>query len=144
MNVPLFVDGPGVDKGTVTKSLANSVDLFATLLDLAGTAPDSQLDNGPVDSVSLAPVIADHTQSVRDFAFADVYGPQQNQIVNRQAIRNDRYKLILDLQNDTRELYDLIGDPYERSDLLQGELDAEAEAGLADLSQQLAELLASL
>ena len=134
VNVPLMIMGPGVAGGTTSAALANSVDLYATILDLAGTADDPKLDAETLDSTSLAPVLADHTASVRDFAYADVYGPQQNQIVNKRAIRNERYKLMLDLQNDTEELYDLSVDPYEHRDLLDvrcelDRLELEAKAG---------------
>lgn len=143
VNVPFVVTGPGVESGTVTQALANSVDLYATILELAGTAGDVKLDAVQRDAVSLAPVFADHSVQVRHFAYADVYGPQQNQIVNRRAIRDDQFKLILDLQNDTEELYDLSVDPYEIDDLLQQTLEEETEVRYYALLAQLEELLAS-
>ena len=143
VNVPLIVDGPGVEKGTATQSLANSVDLFATVLDLAGAVPDERIANTDLDSVSLAPVFEDHEAVVRDFAYADVFGPQQREIVNRKAIRDDRFKLVLDLQNDTRELYDLSNDPYERQNLLDNDLSTEAKTAIDNLSARLDELVAS-
>jgi len=38
INVPFIVDGPEVARASVTKALANSVDLFSTILELAGTS----------------------------------------------------------------------------------------------------------
>ncbi|MGI9203247.1 MAG: sulfatase/phosphatase domain-containing protein, partial [Woeseiaceae bacterium] len=138
INVPFFINGPGVDGSRVTKALANSVDLYATVLDLAGVAAR---DAG-VDSVSLAPVLANNQQSVREFAYADVYGPQAGRIVNLRTIRNDRYKLLLDLQNDTREFYDLSNDPYENRNLLDDDLNRDAKSALDDLDARLQELVA--
>ena len=142
VNVPLMIMGPGIAGGTTSASLANSVDLFATILDLAGTADDPKLAAVTRDSTSLKPVLANHKATVRDFAYADVYGPQQNQIVNMRAIRNERYKLLLDLQNDTEELYDLSVDPYEHSDLLTAALTPEAQENYDSLVARLGELLA--
>ena len=144
VNVPFMVNGPGVDKGTVSKSLANSVDLYATILDLAGTSENPALDSVFLDSVSLSPVLKDHTKTVREFAYADVFGPQiRVGIANSRAIRNQQYKLVLDLQNDTEELYDLESDPYENNDLLTGALSDEAQINYESLSRQLGELIAS-
>jgi arylsulfatase A-like enzyme len=143
VNVPLMISGPGIAAGNNTAALANSVDLFSTILDLAGTGGDAALDAVALDSKSLAPVLLDHTASVREFAYADVYGPQQNQIVNKRAIRNDRYKLVLDLQNDTEELYDLSADPYEHRDLLSEDLTPEAQENYNSLIAGLENLLES-
>jgi arylsulfatase B len=143
VNVPLMVNGPNVDGGTVSKSLANSVDLYATILDLAGAMSNPALDNVFLDSVSLAPIFEDHSAAVREFAFADAFGPTRAGIVNRQAIRNQLYKIVIDLQNDTEEFYDLASDPYEHEDLLTGTLDDEAQANYESLTMQLAELLVS-
>jgi arylsulfatase A-like enzyme len=143
VNVPLVITGPGVESGVSTDALANSVDLFATLLDLAGTADDARLDEVVIDGVSLAPVLTDPSADVRSFAYADVFGPQQGQIVNRKAIRDERYKIIRDLRNETEEFYDLSVDPFEQNDLLQGELDDDAQRGYDSLEAQLEELLSS-
>lgn len=143
VNVPFIVVGPGVENGKVTQALANSVDLYATVLDLAGTAADEKLDGVFLDSVSLAPVLANHSVKTREFAYADVYGPQIGGIVNRRAIRDEQYKVIMDLQLDTTELYDLLADPYETVDLLQETLSEEAEVHYYALLAQLEELLAS-
>lgn len=143
VNVPFVVAGPGLDNGTVSLSLANSVDLFATILDLAGAGTDTKLSNVALDGVSLAPVFADHAARVRSFAYADVFGPQRNGIANERAIRDERFKLIIDLQNDSEEFYDLATDPYENNNLLEGELSADARAGYDGLVAQLEALLAS-
>jgi len=142
INVPLLISGPGVTAGTNSAALANSVDLFATILELAGTADDARLDAVTHDAISLVPVLGDHTKRVRKFAYADVYGPQQNQMVNRRAIRNHRYKLVMDLQNDSEELYDLSNDPYEHRDLLNEALAPEAQENYDQLVARLLELLA--
>jgi arylsulfatase B len=143
VNVPFVVVGPGVKSGDVTQSLANSVDLYATILDLAGTAPDSKLDGVKQDTVSLAPVFADSAVQARDFAYADAFGPTRTKLVNLRAIRDDQYKIVKDLQDNTTELYDLSVDPYESEDLLQEDLGEETEVRYYALLAQLEELVAS-
>jgi arylsulfatase A-like enzyme len=143
VNVPFMVNGPDVDGGTVSKSLANSVDFYATILELAGALDNPALDDVFLDSVSLAPIFVDHSANVREFAYADAFGPTRSGIVNRRAIRNQQYKIVMDLQNNTEEFYDLASDPYEHEDLLAGTLDDQAQTNYESLTMQLAELLAS-
>jgi arylsulfatase A-like enzyme len=144
INVPFIVAGPNVPEGATTSALANSVDLYSTVLDLAGTAADSRLANITLDGVSLASVFENPESSVRNFAYADVFGPQQGRIANRHAIRGVRYKLIRDLRTDVQEFYDLSVDPYEQTNLLDRELLAEERQAYDDLLEKLETLRASL
>jgi arylsulfatase A-like enzyme len=137
VNVPFVVTGPGLEAGAISQSLANSVDLYATILDLAGTGHDAKLDEVVLDAVSLAPVLADPEAQVRSFAYADVFGATRGGVVNERAIRDERFKLVFDLQLDTAEFYDLSVDPYEQADLLQETLSDEAQAGFDALIAQL-------
>ena len=137
VNVPFVVAGPGLAEGTVSKSLANSVDLYATILDLAGVGHDAALDDVVLDAVSLAPVLADPATQVRSFAYADVFGATRGAVANERAIRDERFKLVIDLQLDTAEFYDLSADPYEQNDLLHETLSAEAQAGFDGLIAQI-------
>ncbi|MGI9272995.1 MAG: sulfatase-like hydrolase/transferase [Woeseiaceae bacterium] len=143
VNVPFVVAGPGIDGGEVTQALANSVDLYATILDLAGTAANEKLAGIKQDSISLTPVLRQSSTKVRDYAYVDHFGPTRTQIVNRHAIRDDQYKIIVDLQDNTKELYDLSVDPYESVDLLQETLDEETEVRYHALLAQLEQLRAS-
>ena len=65
IKTPLLVTGPGVTAGR-TDSLVSTVDLAATFLELAGVEKPAS-----VQGVSLAPVLADPTATVRDVAFAE-------------------------------------------------------------------------
>lgn len=137
VNVPFVVAGPGLDEGTVSQSLANSVDLYATILDLAGVGQDAELNDVVLDAVSLAPVLADPAVQVRSFAYADVFGATRTGVANERAIRDERFKLVFDLQLDTAEFYDLSADPYEQVDLLQETLSDEAQAHFDGLIAQI-------
>lgn len=61
--VPLMISLPGA-KGATTKSLAELVDLFPTLAETCGLKLP-----GPMDGISLTPVLREPQKSVKDFAF---------------------------------------------------------------------------
>ncbi len=115
--IPLLVRAPGVTQpNTSTKQLAESVDLFPTLAELAGlpkpTGPQ------PIDGVSLAPVLANPDARVRDHAF-HAY-PKRKM---GRAIRTERYRLV-EWKNHGEpasqaeyELYDYESDPNETKNL---------------------------
>lgn len=111
--IPLVIVAPGVTApGSSTRQLAESVDLFPTLAELAGLPAPS----GPqsIDGLSLVPVLRDPTKRVRDHAF-HAYPKAK---IGR-AIRTERYRLV-EWKNpgeaDTTaayELYDYQTDPLE-------------------------------
>ncbi len=85
--IPLIVIAPGVPVNSVTEQLAESVDLYPTLAELAGlpkpTGPQ------PIDGVSLVPVLRDPDVRVRDYA----YHAFPKEKLGR-AIRTERYRLV--------------------------------------------------
>jgi hypothetical protein len=91
--------------------LVNTTDLFATILELAGIKlamalpPDLELD-----SVSVIPIMEDRASgSLRDFVYTEN--------MQTQTVRNKRgYKLIRK-SGLYYELYDLVADPWETTDL---------------------------
>ena len=115
--IPLLIAAPGVTRpGSSTKQLAESVDLFPTLAELAGlpapTVPQ------PIDGVSLVPVLKNPEARVRDHA----YHAYPKQKLGR-AIRTERYRLVewRPSNNPTApavyELYDYQTDPLETRNL---------------------------
>lgn len=150
VNVPFFFVGPGIEKGRVSKALANSVDIFATLLELAGIDSDAILPNDRVfDTVSLTPILFGESEAVRDYAYADVFGSvprgvrgeRKPEAVSERTIRDQSYKLFV--SSDREEFYDLTSDPFEKNNLLNSELTDAAARSYESLSAQLAQLLAS-
>ena len=150
VNVPFFVVGPGIDNGRVSKALANSVDIYATLVELAGIDSDAILPSDKVfDTVSLTPVLFGDSDAVRDYAYVDVFGSvprgvrgeRNRKTVSERAIRDQRYKLFT--SSDREEFYDLTSDPFEKNNLLNSELTGVAAQSYAQLTAQLAELVAS-
>jgi len=115
--IPIIISAPGVTKaGSSTKQLAESVDVFPTLTELAGlqrpTGPQ------PIDGVSLVPVLKDSSARVRDHA----YHAYPKQKLGR-AIRTERYRMVEWRAFGGRkepteyELYDYKLDPLETQNL---------------------------
>ena len=132
--IPLLFAGPGIDAtGRVTEQLAETVDIFPTLVELAGLPPADVPQ--PIDGVSLAPTLRDTRARVRDHA-THCY-PRGARL--GRAIRTERYRLVEwkepgdSVENAIYELYDYQEDPHETRNLaaLNPELRAELQAILA-------------
>jgi len=125
LQVPLVVSGAGVDRaGQREAALVSSVDLFATIAELAGTeGQDSH------DSQSFVGLLGDASAPARTHVYAQIGGDAP-----AFAIRDSTYKLI-DFGGGSRQLFNLALDPYERSDLLADDLDSEAAAALVSLEE---------
>jgi iduronate 2-sulfatase len=116
--IPILVRAPGVTKaGSSTNALIESVDVFPTLAELAGLpAPTGPQ---PVDGRSLAGVLRDGSESIRDHAYHCF--PRGKRL--GRAIRTARYRLVewkeFGASPDTAEyeLYDYTSDPGESRNL---------------------------
>lgn len=124
--IPLVFAGPGIEPDKATRQLAESVDVFPTLAELAGLpAPDGPQ---PIDGVSLVPVLKNPEARVRDHAF-HAY-PKRKM---GRAIRTERYRLVEwknpgdPAENAEIELYDYEADPLETRNLASDKLEVVAE-----------------
>lgn len=111
--IPILMIAPGTTKpGSSTKQLAESVDVFPTLAELAGL-PSPKVPQ-PIDGKSLVPVLKNSEARVRDHAF-HAY-PRRSL---GRAIRTERYRMVEwlkpgdSLENAEYELYDYESDPWE-------------------------------
>ena len=140
LNVPFMISGPGIEAGRTSDALLNTVDLYATFLELAGIDVENALpDDREFDSISFAPLLRDpHATPAREFAFADIFSPWRDP---SRAIRNATHKLV-DIVG-TEELYNLVEDPYEHNDLLASDLSAEDLRQYDQLKAKMMALLAS-
>ena len=125
--IPILFASPGLVKsGVSTDHLAESVDIFPTLAELAGL-PIPKTPQG-IDGKSLAKVLKDPAVRVRDHAF-HAY-PKRKM---GRAIRTERYRLVQWLgegespESAEYELYDYHADPHETHNLAieRGEVVAE-------------------
>lgn len=140
VNVPLIIAGPDVvSGGREVTALACAVDVFATVLELAGAM--SALPKHVVhDSVSLVPYLHDPSQApLRKFAYSELFvgnawpSPTTNGFV---LARNDRYKLIRAI-NIAEQMFDLEVDPWETNDLLRKPLDAQQRQAYEMLAEEI-------
>src|SRR5688572_15173283 len=104
--VPLIVAAPGAKaRGRAVRGLAELVDLYPTLADLASLKPTA-----PVDGVSLAPMLQDPAATVKDAAFT--------QVRNGYSVRTDRWRYIdWDGGGQGAQLYDMDKDSGETTNL---------------------------
>ena len=131
--IPILIAAPGVTQSnTSTKQLAESVDIFPTLAELAGLpAPHGPQ---PIDGVSLVPVLKNPDARVRDHA----YHAYPKKKLGR-AIRTQRYRLVEwrsfgeSAETAEYELYDYETDPLETENLAK-----KKPAIVAELKQILA------
>ncbi len=87
--IPLIISAPGVGKvGSHSSQLAETVDVFPTLVELAGLpSPDVQQ---PFDGLSMVPVLRNPERHIRDYAYHSF--PRGGRL--GRAIRTDRYRLV--------------------------------------------------
>ena len=117
IHVPLIATGPGIAQGERVGGLVNSVDIFATVLELAGYEVPSETDDEPIDAISLLPYFQEPNRaSLRAFNYADKFYQNHGIEYGDYAIRDERYKLIGSTARE--ELYDLEADSLERQNLL--------------------------
>ena len=122
--IPLMIVAPGVTRpGSSTRQLAESVDVFPTLAELAGLpAPRGPQ---PMDGTSLVPVLRDPQARVRDHA-CHCY-PKEKM---GRAIRTERHRLVewkkpgAAPETAELELYDYEADPHETRNLAAEQPDA--------------------
>jgi iduronate 2-sulfatase len=115
--IPILISAPGITQpNSNTRQLAESVDIFPTLAELAQLPPPS----GPqaIDGLSLVPVLKDSDSRIRDHAFHCF--PKQTL---GRAIRTERYRLVewkmpsAPPESAELELYDYQTDPLETQNL---------------------------
>jgi len=130
IRVPLVITGAGVTRRGREDELFVSADLYATILSLTGI-PVSQVNN----SYSVKPLLSDEAAtSGRTHSFTETStGTTQR----HYAIKDRRFKLVSELGK--QELYDLVADPKETTNLYANPADA---AALATLQAQIAALKA--
>jgi len=108
INIPLIISGKGVTRKNVRdENLISTVDLFATIADIAGSGINSYHD-----SYSFKPLLSSETKGLRPYNYSEVDQGDGY----RFAISDGTYKLISNNNMDD-ELYNLAIDPYESIDL---------------------------
>jgi arylsulfatase A-like enzyme len=109
IRIPLLIRAPGFTPRRAS-DLVELIDLTPTLVELAGLAraPDASGLQGR----SLVPALAGSSLPKGKLAFSRTLWTKP-----RYSVRSDRFKLIWDSRTGASELYDLEGDPEERTTL---------------------------
>ncbi|KQY63818.1 sulfatase [Nocardioides sp. Root140] len=112
IRVPLVAHWPGtVAAGRRTAQLTSTIDVLPTALALAGGRPGAEFDG-----VSLAPVLTDTGEVDRGPMFL-VYPHFIGATHPHAAVRHGQFKLVQYLRDGRSELYHLVQDPGETTDL---------------------------
>ncbi len=131
--IPLLISAPGVTQpGTVTNQLAESVDLYPTLAELAGLpAPTGPQ---PIDGKSLVSVLKDPKARVRDHAYHVFPKGKLGRAIRTERYRLVEWKHLRDANQPVEwELYDYVEDPNESRNLY---------ASKPDIAKELQQILA--
>ena len=129
--------------------LAQSVDIFPTILDLAGINVTAAIPPGvTIDGLSLLPFLGANgkSASIRPFAYSEQFARGDYSFKFERAIRDQRFKLVErspDLPAPKEELYDLAADPLEQTDLLTGGIPTDQQQKLDELRAAMARLLST-
>lgn len=102
---------PGYARNQPVEGVVRTVDLFPTVFDLLGLPVPPG-----VDGQSLLPLLRGEEGARVAFAETDY-----RLFVHQRAIRDGKYKLVIDLQDGQRRLFDLSADPGEQADISSGE-----------------------
>lgn len=121
---PFIVAGRGIPRGATTSSLLEYVDLYPTLVELAGLPAPAGLQG-----VSQAPVVRDPRRSARDSAYTIVL--RGGNKVGR-ALHTPSHTL-LDWPDGSRQLYDAVTDPREYANLAASPAHAGTLSSLGEL-----------
>ena len=139
VRVPIIIRGPGVvSPNRTSTALVHAVDLYSTILELAGINVATTVPNGTVlDSQSLVPILQNQAVT-RPLAYSELFNTD-TPTFGGQELRDTRYKIIRP-KSGSNEFYDLQVDPYEATNLLAGGVNAMTAAQQDSYFRLLAEL----
>jgi len=119
LRVPAVIEWPkGIPNPRTTSYPASTMDIFSTIVDICGIDPSVLVQ--PQDGRSIKPL------------FADEMGPRETPIPFRYsgggALVDNDYKIILDdVDGDDVQLYNLVEDPKETTNLAESQPDIAGE-----------------
>jgi len=124
IRVPMIFSGFGVDRVNEQESaLVSFTDIFATITELLGT----DLPGGIHNSFSFRHLLSGTDGPRRIHNYSEI-----GTAPTERAIRTEQYKLIINA-DQTEELYDLIADPFEMTELIAQGLTADLGIVRSDL-----------
>jgi arylsulfatase A-like enzyme len=124
--VPLMVRDPGAKTGQRVRALVEAVDVYPTVVELAGGTPPAHLEG-----TSLVPLLRDPQRPWKTAAFTQCR--RDGETWEGRSIRTDRYRLTRwrnPGESDQIELYDHAVDPQEDDNLADSAAHAEVKTQL--------------
>jgi arylsulfatase A-like enzyme len=123
----------------VSPALVHVTDLFPTLAEIAQVELNDTL---ALDGVSILPAIRDPDAPIdRTTLYSDRFrplGPPPWDEIDRRAIRDDRWKLLVDELTGTKEFYDLADRAFDEGEALDlDHLTPEQAEALGNLETEL-------
>ncbi len=113
VRVPLFIRWPGhLEAGRVIRPIAQHIDLFPTLIDLAGVPMPETL---PLDGVSLTPLLNGDAAGWPERTLFTSWGRQAGMQPTPGAARTSRWRAVN--TGEGWELYDMLNDPGQHADV---------------------------
>ena len=121
MKLPAGVNAAVRDVG----ALVEIIDIYPSVADLLGVC----LPEGTVDGRSFMPLVTGKAGSIKDYTLSR----SAHSVTPILSVRTERHKYIFDQRTYKRELYDLLADPLEKTNIIgeNGELASELHRLLA-------------
>lgn len=143
VHVPMMVWGAGVeDGGRRSDALVGTVDIFATVLELAGVDVAAETPVGvQIDAKSFAHTL-EHESGQNEYLLVEVFGIETNDNREGKAIRDDQHKVIVFDDGRTR-FYDLDAEPRGETSINAANRTAAENAKFDELTAVLAAWTAS-
>lgn len=128
LRVPMIVRGPGVPKSKVVDDPVSTLDLGPTFYDY-GSANALQTQHG----ASLRPLIETDTAS-RDYAYNEweLLPTRAGVGLSLRTVRTKTHKLTIDEKSGAGEMYDMINDPGETTNLFDHSAHKSVQAELLE------------
>ena len=137
VHVPLIVAGPGITSpGRRVGAMVNTVDIFSTVLDLAGVDITSVVPTGTtIDAVSMVTYLEGvHAPRLRKWQLSEASGPRSDISADGGQVISDGHYKLLRMTLGGEQLYERRSDPHDLTNLLDGTLSTAAAAHYHTLS----------
>jgi len=129
VHVPLIIAGKEVTRmGEREDALIGGVDLFATIADIAGVSMANYQD-----SQTFKSLLTTTNTETRQYNYTEVL--RNNLGTSGYTIRDAQHKLI-QFDDGSKVMFDLLSDPFETMDLLQGTLTGTQSTALTNLEAE--------